>query len=221
MSPQPRERHITTHHGFKPTTAPEDTRPYRRASESGGATLHTQSKGTVQTWRQIGWHGQTGAFYSLDERPVDHEPGSFEPLWILTDSEDLPDPGEDPPAQPNTPAGELRTAAARLRRHALAAEDTSPSPWYEDDDVVRAAERMIVADRSDSDHSDARGDLPYIAVMDPGVGLKTSEWLDATADEVMAAEGTEYQLDPSGSAFSGWNAALALARMINSNGPSA
>lgn len=96
MSPQPRERHITRHHGFKPTTAPDDTRPYRRASESGGSTLHTRTPDAVQTWRQIGWHGQTGAFYSLDERPVDHEPGSYEPLWLLTDNEPPVSPDDLP-----------------------------------------------------------------------------------------------------------------------------
>ncbi|MEU0710933.1 hypothetical protein ABZ508_26580 [Streptomyces lavendulocolor] len=46
-----------------------------------------------QLWRQVGWHGQTGAFYALDEKPADHEPGSFGPLWVLVDSEPpiLPD----------------------------------------------------------------------------------------------------------------------------------
>ena len=95
--PQPRERHVTRHAGFKPTTAPEDRRPYRRASESGGSEMRTVTLDANQTWRQIGWHGQTGAFYALDEKPSQHEPGSWEPLWILVDNE--------PPILPDEPDG--------------------------------------------------------------------------------------------------------------------
>lgn len=100
MTDQPRERHITRHAGFKPTTAPADRRPYRQAHESGGSTMRTHTLDAAQTWRQIGWHGQTGAFYALDEKPADHEPGSWGPLWILVDNEPpiLPDE-DDPQAQ--------------------------------------------------------------------------------------------------------------------------
>ena len=49
-----------------------------------------------QTWRQVGWHGQTGAFYALDEKPSLTESGSFSPLWILVEDEPpiLPDEQE-------------------------------------------------------------------------------------------------------------------------------
>lgn len=100
MTDQPRERHITRHAGFKPTTAPTDTRPYRRSSEGGGSEMRTHTLEATQTWRQIGWHGQTGAFYSLDEKPSDHEPGSWGPLWILVDNE--------PPVLPDEDGGEQR-----------------------------------------------------------------------------------------------------------------
>ncbi|MFJ4847572.1 hypothetical protein [Streptomyces sp. NPDC088733] len=66
---------------------PPNTRPYRRASEPCGDAMRTFTDTTVQRWRQIGWHGQSGAFYALDERPADHEPGSFAPLWLLADND--------------------------------------------------------------------------------------------------------------------------------------
>ncbi|WP_329131495.1 hypothetical protein OG552_10350 [Streptomyces sp. NBC_01476] len=78
-----------------PKPAPPNTRPYRRESETG-AEMRTMTLDAEQTWRQIGWHGQTGAFYALDEKPSDHEPGSFGPLWVLVDNEP-PMPDEDIP----------------------------------------------------------------------------------------------------------------------------
>jgi hypothetical protein len=54
-------------------------------SETGTErTTHTLTG--VQTWRQVGWIGQSGAFYSLSE-PIEvvqaGEPGSYSPLWFL------------------------------------------------------------------------------------------------------------------------------------------
>jgi len=37
-----------------------------------------------QVWRQVGWLGQTGRVYSLDEKPWDTEPGGYAKLWILS-----------------------------------------------------------------------------------------------------------------------------------------
>ncbi|MEU0665728.1 hypothetical protein ABZ506_07155 [Streptomyces lavendulocolor] len=93
MSDQPRDRHIRrAPSGFRPTVPPANTRPYRRLSEAG-PEMRTVTLDRNQLWRQVGWHGQTGAFYALDEKPADHEPGSFGPLWVLVDSEPpiLPD----------------------------------------------------------------------------------------------------------------------------------
>lgn len=91
----PRDRHIRRGDGsgFRLTTPPTDARPYRRASEPSGQEMRTHTPDRTQTWRQIGWHGQTGAFYALDEKPAHHEPGSYGPLWILVDNEPpvLPD----------------------------------------------------------------------------------------------------------------------------------
>lgn len=61
---------------------PPDTRPYRRESETGPEMV-TTTDDYRQTWRQVGWLGQTGAFYSLDEKPHLTEPGSFSPLYFI------------------------------------------------------------------------------------------------------------------------------------------
>lgn len=82
-----------------------------------------------------------------------------------------------------TPADELRAAAERLRRDAEAAHRASPAPWtVTDERVVRCADDMIVADRSGTDHPAERADLPYIAAMDPAVGLALADWLDIAVD---------------------------------------
>lgn len=68
---------------------PPDNRPYRRASEPGDETTIDSRGGIRHTFRQVGWHGQTGAFYSLDEDPSKHEPGSFSPLWLQVFAEPI------------------------------------------------------------------------------------------------------------------------------------
>ncbi len=68
------------------------TRP-NRAQHANGPMMYTKTAEADQTWRQVGWHGQTGDFYSLDEDPSPTEPGSFSPLWLLIENEPpiLPD----------------------------------------------------------------------------------------------------------------------------------
>ncbi|WP_181785115.1 hypothetical protein [Streptomyces phytophilus] len=70
-------------------------------------------------------------------------------------------------------AAELRAAAERLRELAEDAHRASPAPWVVDPDwnLVRCADRMVVVDRSGTDHPAERADLAYIAVMHPGVAL--------------------------------------------------
>lgn len=68
-------------------TAPINERPYRLASRTGDERTYITVDGYRITFRQIGWHGQTGAFYALDEDPSKHEPGSFGPLWICVERE--------------------------------------------------------------------------------------------------------------------------------------
>lgn len=75
---------------MSPTTAP-NTRPYRPAHLPGDERV-THAGNNRQTWRQIGWHGQSGAFYALGEDPSRHELGSFSPLWLLVDDEAVLDP---------------------------------------------------------------------------------------------------------------------------------
>jgi hypothetical protein len=33
-------------------------------------------------FRQVGWRGQTGRFYTMEENPAFHERGSFSPMYI-------------------------------------------------------------------------------------------------------------------------------------------
>jgi hypothetical protein len=69
---------------------PPNVRPHHPACEPGDERItHTfDADGTNrQIWRQVGWHGQSGAFYALPEDPSRYEPGSFSPLWLLVDDE--------------------------------------------------------------------------------------------------------------------------------------
>jgi hypothetical protein len=66
---------------------PPNTRPYRAGHEPGPERRTRTDDGYIQRWRQVGWWGQTGAFYALDEKPTDHEPGSITPLWALIDND--------------------------------------------------------------------------------------------------------------------------------------
>jgi hypothetical protein len=64
------------------TTAPPDRRPYRRMSATGPEQTFTTSDHSY-VFRQLGWLGQSGAFYSLDEKPSEHERGGWAPLYLL------------------------------------------------------------------------------------------------------------------------------------------
>lgn len=69
---------------------PVDRRPYRRQSEPGPEKT-TRTDTARQVWRQVGWLGQSGAFYSLDEKPHLTEPGSFSPLYFIAFADRLDD----------------------------------------------------------------------------------------------------------------------------------
>jgi hypothetical protein len=71
---------------FVSKPAPANVRPYRRLSATG-PEMRTATLNANQLWRQVGWLGQTGAFYAYDERPSEHEGGSFGPLWALVDND--------------------------------------------------------------------------------------------------------------------------------------
>lgn len=70
---------------------PPDTRPYRAMSATGPEVTVT-GEDYRQTLRQVGWLGQTGAFYSLDEKPSAHEGGGFAPLWFIAHSDRIDEP---------------------------------------------------------------------------------------------------------------------------------
>lgn len=46
--------------------------------------------------RQVGWRGQTGRLYTMDENPAATEPGSFSPMYITVEADrvEVPDPEE-------------------------------------------------------------------------------------------------------------------------------
>ena len=70
----------------RPFIAPTNTRPYQSPSEPNEARV-TFTPARRQIWRQVGWHGHTGAFYNLEEDPSRHEPAGFSPLWVLVDDD--------------------------------------------------------------------------------------------------------------------------------------
>ena len=74
-----------------PLPRPENTRPYRAMSATG-PEITLAGEDYRQTLRQVGWLGQTGAFYALDEKPSAHEAGSFTPLWFIAHSDRLDEP---------------------------------------------------------------------------------------------------------------------------------
>lgn len=89
------------------------------------------------------------------------------------------------PAQTD-PAAQLRAAANLLRESALNARRVLPEPWTisrgptDGGGVIYAENGWIVADRS-CDEPDDSVDLPYIALMHPGVGEALADWLDTAA----------------------------------------
>lgn len=87
---------------------PPDVRPYWPTSQPGDrkVTVHRRNR---QVWKQVGWHGQSGAFYALGEDPSRHEPGSFATLWVLAEDEPIVQSLSDE-LRGKTEAGLLETA---------------------------------------------------------------------------------------------------------------
>ncbi|MFI1165606.1 hypothetical protein ACH4UM_18820 [Streptomyces sp. NPDC020801] len=108
-----------------------------------------------------------------------------------------------------TPADELRTAAAKLRRLADAA---TPGPWQQTGIgdygwTVSFSRPGVGVEAEDSDQG--RVDANYIAAMHPGVGAEIVKWLDIA---------TEYaeRWQPDAQTNSPFRlGALAVARAIN------
>ncbi|MGA5009014.1 hypothetical protein ACPCDX_29000 [Streptomyces koyangensis] len=106
------------------------------------------------------------------------------------------------------PADILRAAAKWLRAAAQDAHRASPAPWsVTDENVVRCADGMIVADRSGTDHPAERADLPYVAAMGPATGAAIVAVLEQAAD---ALEGQDVPAD---------EPVLVLARQLLEGGP--
>lgn len=87
-------------------TTPANTRPYRLPSAPGGEMTLTTATRRL-TFRQVGYHGQTGAFYALDERPSLTERGGWGPLWV-------PAWNDPAPPAPRLPLRERARAALKV-----------------------------------------------------------------------------------------------------------
>lgn len=76
---------------------PKNVRPYRSLTIPGdevtAVVTGQDERKTRNTYRQVGWIGQTGAFYALGEKPAETEPGSFAPLWFVAFSDRLDEEG--------------------------------------------------------------------------------------------------------------------------------
>jgi hypothetical protein len=101
-----------------------------------------------------------------------------------------------------TPAGELRAAAQRLRDVAEEAAKIWPAPWRLDDGEVLDAEDDAIW------VSGSAG--PLIAAMHPGVALALAEVLEAEADGIEMVAAVDNRIGLSGGARS----ALTLARLV-------
>lgn len=101
---------------------PADTRPYRRQSEPGPEKT-TRTDTARQVWRQVGWLGQSGAFYALDERPSETEAGSFSPLWFIARAERI----DDVPELPRR--GDAVEAWLKRQRDSIRVQDAYDARW--------------------------------------------------------------------------------------------
>ncbi|MFC3986469.1 hypothetical protein [Streptosporangium jomthongense] len=144
---------------------PEGRRPYRRISEPGEerVVVHAAPDGrtTRYTLRQIGWHGQTGAFYELGESPARYEPGSFSPMWVIAFADALDDEGS-----PQQVARQLNFAMGRkpTARQVLI-NSLRQDDFFAQDPAHRVgwlADRLLLA-------LDEAG-LEIVAKDEPGVG---------------------------------------------------
>src|SRR5690349_21411879 len=84
----PSDVNLSTMDTAAPKSPPPNTRPYTPPSTSGATVVHRGYDRRVE-YRQVGWHGQSGAFYGLDEHPGSHEPGSYSPLWVCVENEPI------------------------------------------------------------------------------------------------------------------------------------
>ena len=80
-------------HGNLPV--PPDCRPYRMMSKPGDEQtayyIDKVGRVTSMVLRQIGWQGQSGAFYALDgdAKPMEHEPGSYSPIYVIAHTDNF------------------------------------------------------------------------------------------------------------------------------------
>lgn len=113
----------------------------------------------------------------------------------------------------------LLTAAAQKLREILGG--TTEAPWTRWHDQERSPGwdgMCVIGDDSPLDSEElnpvarvyVEEDAAWILLMHPGVGLALAYWLDPTAVEMTAVDGTEYAYEE----FASWMAALAVARQL-------
>ncbi|MEW2070053.1 hypothetical protein [Streptomyces sp. NPDC007346] len=82
---------------------PPNTRPHRPMHANGPETTVTTDTARL-VLRQVGWLGQTGTFYSLDEDPLGdgYEGGGVAPLYFPAHANRLDDlaPDDDATEEP-------------------------------------------------------------------------------------------------------------------------
>lgn len=108
-----------------------------------------------------------------------------------------------------TAAETLRAAAAKLRKTAdLALMDVLTNPFWESEIIPAEDQSGRYAHGLRGGMGGPAGDLA--ALFTPATVVALAEWLDATADEMTAADGTEYEH----AEYASWTAALTLARLV-------
>lgn len=114
-----------------------------------------------------------------------------------------------------TPAEQLHAAAEILRHAAQQATHEQGPRWMLGTTVADKA--AVVLDHPDeptvliqtyAERLEAVN--AYLVRVHPGVGAALADWLDATASEMEAVAGTEYEYGE----FASWDAALAVAREL-------
>jgi len=114
-----------------------------------------------------------------------------------------------------SPAETLTAAATRLRAAATAAIHDGRTTWRQA--ATKGSSSPVVVDDPErptvliETYAERLEDVnAYLALVGPATRLALADWLDATADEMSNADGTEYAY----SEFASWTAALATARAL-------
>jgi hypothetical protein len=143
-------------------------RPHRPMSAEGPEQVLWAKDGTRDyVLRQVGWIGQSGAFYSLDEDPALTKRGGFSPLLFIahSDAREVGDTGQaDEPQRddvhcvlPNYHDGDCATERDRQRCNCFTYGSARLCPVHTQDDYE-------AADRAQIDTATADAELRLMAI---------------------------------------------------------